>query len=367
MFQKYLPTFSRFGRTLADWLYRPARLSRLPLPYQPAALLRIIGVALEQRLPLAMTLRAFAEDCPRPVARRVQRLCQLLDEGTDLASAAEQVPELLPADSLLAIRFGAQSGILPAVLRESANRSSEARFPLRRSLRTTMTYLICLVLLITQLVALLDAKILPTLLQLLRDWGVEDPGILPRIHEFVAAMWHALPWLGIIAAVLLWSWWTGRLAMWARRGPWAKRLHSWLPGESTGILRGLELVVAEGRPLPGAISTLARYHHDPAIRQRLLYARNEVDHGASVWDSLQHSGLLDLPEAVVLNAAGSSDRGNWELSRIVDQRERRAARRLQILEACLQPLTVVIIGCFVLLLALAVFHSLTQIMLYLGA
>ena len=40
--------------------------------------------------------------------------------------------------------------------------------------------------------------------------------------------------------------------------------------------------------------------------------------------------------------------------------------RLQILEACLQPLTVVIIGCFVLLLALAVFQSLTQIMLYLG-
>ena len=56
---------------------------------------------------------------------------------------------------------------------------------------------------------------------------------------------------------------------------------------SADVLRKLEIASAAGRPIPGALSTLARYHFAPQIRHKLLFVRNEVEQGADRCEALR--------------------------------------------------------------------------------
>ena len=75
---------------------------------------------------------------------------------------------------------------------------------------------------------------------------------------------------------------------------------------SAEVLQRLGAVTAGGRPLPSALSTLARYHFDPAIRHKLLFARNEVEQGADLWQSLATVRLVNPAEATVMEVATRS-------------------------------------------------------------
>ena len=80
-----------------------------------------------------------------------------------------------------------------------------------------------------------------------------------------------------------------------------------------------------------ASSTLARYHFDPAIRNKLLFVRNEVEQGADTWQSMATVGLLSTSEVLI----ASDQLGNRPGSEKLAYGERtRTARRLQGLRVC---------------------------------
>jgi type II secretory pathway component PulF len=91
------------------WFPKFRRLTgrRLGAPFttrtQSQTLLRIIALAIEQRLPLAPLLQAFAEDESGVQRWRIQRLAGLLERGTSLPAALEQVAHVLPEENVLAI------------------------------------------------------------------------------------------------------------------------------------------------------------------------------------------------------------------------------------------------------------------------
>jgi type IV pilus assembly protein PilC len=127
------------------------------------------------------------------------------------------------------------------------------------------------------------------------------------------------------------------------------------------VLEKLSVSTAAGRPIAGALSTLARYHFDPAIRNKLLFVRNEVEQGADVWQSMATAGLITPPEVRVLETAERVGNRPWALEQLAAGKERRAMRRLDRLSELLLPMLIVAMGAIVLFQALSVFIPLVKI------
>ena len=88
---------------------------------------------------------------------------------------------------------------------------------------------------------------------------------------------------------LLFSSWPGRRL---RRTILTRVIRPLRELHTADVLEKLGVAIEAGRPIAGALSTLARYHFDPTLRHQLLYIRNEVEQGADVWQSMAAIGLL---------------------------------------------------------------------------
>src|SRR5262245_43895469 len=104
--------------TLQRWLGREYHLP-FPWPWytttaQRRGLLRMIVVSIEEKLPLVPLLESWAVDERGAQRDRVLRLIRLLNEGTPIADAVDQIPNILPDEDILALRFDSQSGTVTA-------------------------------------------------------------------------------------------------------------------------------------------------------------------------------------------------------------------------------------------------------------
>ena len=110
----------------------------------------------------------------------------------------------------------------------------------------------------------------------------------------------------------------------------------------------LAVAVDAGRPLPGSLSTLAKFHFDKKTRQRLLIARNEVEQGVPGWFSLVDAKLITPEEYQALNGAASNQVQSWSLRKMAslkqDQAESQADTRMSII----RPVVIFMFAAFVL-------------------
>jgi type II secretory pathway component PulF len=126
------------------------------------------------------------------------------------------------------------------------------------------------------------------------------------------------------------------------------------------VLQKIGVALRAGRPVASALSTLARYHFDPTIRHKLLFVRNEVEHGADVWQSLTSVGLLTRPEVKVLTTSQRVGNRPWALSELVAGKQRRTTRRWERRAVLLLPVLLLVMGAFVLVQALVNFQPLIE-------
>ncbi len=353
----WFPTFRRL-------MSRPYRLPAIGAPFttrtQSQSLLRMIAVASEQRLPLAPLLQAFAEDQNGVQRWRVQRLAGLLDSGNSLSAALEQVGHVLPEENVLAVRFGAQSGTLPMTLRSLIEESGgPENMRMKQRLRNTLLYVAVVVFVIVLIGTFLLLKIWPIYQQLMADCGVESVVFqwVTQVGDLIASYWFLVMGAGLLLSWILWTDWPGRSL---RRG----LLRPWFDMRSADVLQNLSVVSEAGRPLPGAISTLARYHHDPTLRQKLLFVRNEVEQGADLWATLRKVKLLTPAEVALMEASAKVGNRPWAMGQLAACKRRRMRRRLELLGQLVHPAAVLLLGGVVFVMFLSVFVPLVKIILY---
>lgn len=344
------PTFRR--------LWRPWRTTQL----QRLALLRLIAVATEEQLPLAPLLDAWALDERGNQQTRVRRLAKLLHNGAPLATAVEEVPGALREEDVLAIRFGVQSGTLAASLRQSLNASTRS-LTSRREIRGAIFYGGVVAVMASLIVAFNQIKIIPAIRAILHDYSMEAPEPL---------QWSV--WIGDVATRYWWAGAIGLLALaWSAFSAWPGRfLRHTIAGRlflplrelrSAEVLQKLSVAAQAGRPMPGALSTLARYHFDPRVRHKLLFVRNELEQGADVWRSMTAAGLLTPPEERLINSADVLGNRSWALKQLAAGKERRTLRLLDRFSALAIPAVVLLLGAFVLLQGLSIFVPLVTLVM----
>ncbi len=330
---------------------------------QHRSLLHLIAVATEENLPLAPLVESWAADETGNQRHRLHRLVQLLKDGTPLADAVEQIPGLLRDEEVLAVRFGAQSGALTASVRSMLEESQSAATSRAPHIRQSVLYFCTMGLCGLALVAFHQTRIVPSLHAILGDFSLRQSLILRRstqLSGFVANYW----WLIVLAVfVLLWVTFSARSRRAVSHSIFARFFRPHREKQSADLLEKLSVAIEFGRPIPGALSTLARYHFDPTIRHKLLFVRNEVEQGSDVWQTMATVGLLTAPEVRLMKTAERIGNQPWVLKQLAFVKKRRGMRSLERWSRFAFPALVISMGVFVLLLAFTVFIPLTQLIL----
>ena len=279
------------------------------------SLLWVLAVSTEQQRPLAPMLEALARDeSSYHWSAKLRALVKGLNAGVPLPDALEQVPDLLPPNVVLGIRVGTETGTLPESLNQAAKEFSAEQEAANFTWQGTFLYLAALLYALLSVAGFFMYYIIPKFKKIFEDFGEELPDLTKWIVNVSDAF---MEWYGLIVlaggALLAWLAWRSRYG--ASSGPMRWLLFSHARGQAPVILRILAVVVQAGRPMTGALSTMARHHDSASVRNRLLFVRNEVERGGDVWDEFAEVGLLKTSEARILESAQRAGNLPWRSKR----------------------------------------------------
>lgn len=325
------------------------------------SLLRILAVAHQERLQPATLVANLAREHVGSNRRVLNRLARRLREGVPLVAAVEQTPDALGESQVLALRFGTQSGTLGPVYQELLARAGGATDSAERSLRQTLVYLTALLMVLTIAFSFWSLFLLPVFEKILEYFTSRRPGqpfeLLAGLRDWFGDGMALVPFVVAGVLLLIWALPVRRWLRWVfnSRIGWINQVRS------AELLRLLAVASESGRPLAGALSTLARYHFDPGVRARLLLARNEVEQGAGVWQSLHDARVLSSTQAEALSTATSDGSRIWLLRSFSDQQRELAQASAQAAARRLQTGVILAIAGLLSLLSIACFQFLNHL------
>lgn len=329
------------------------------------SLLRLLSVAHSERLEVMPLIANLAAEHRGGYRRRLHRLANRLADGTPLVDALEQTPDVLRDETVLAIRFASQTGTLNSTYAFLVDSDHSASNRVVATLRQMFFSTIAVVVIFCCLLSFLMVFITPTLENILEESGTDTRAstlwpfrTLVDCSNFVANYWPLWLLAAVIIAFLYLSAWSRRCF---RRVIATRWVRSAAEGRSAGLLHLLAFAVEAGRPLPAALSTLARYHFDRNVRQNLLFARNEVEQGADFWSSLAEARLLTRQEADAIANSSCRRSRAWAMRRLADWKIDELTRSVESRIALLRPLITLVLAGFVLLVCSAMFGFLTHL------
>ncbi len=352
----WFPTFRR----LADReIPLPTLWPRAASPAQRHMLLGLVAFAIEENVPLAPLLEAWAKD-ERDLQqrRRIKRVARLLGGGRSLADALEEIPGILGDEDLLAVRFDAQMGTRTAAVRQVLDQIAPGKQSQRQPVRGALIYFAVIFFDALVIIGFLQLKIVPVYYRMFQDFGYPQPPVLQWSVAFargLATFWWLIPLVLFAAVWCMLSTQTGRFL---RNSIFGRMLQSMRELHAADVLQKLGIATAAGRPIPGALSTLARYHFVPDVRHKLLFVRNEVELGAPIFNSMADIGLITLPELRLLKTAERIGNRAWVLDQVAAVKQRRTRLRLARAAQFALPAVVFLLAGLVLLQALTVLDPL---------
>jgi type II secretory pathway component PulF len=233
--------------------------------------------------------------------------------------------------------------------------------------RQTFVYFVIMSVILVLSVSFLVTFIVPTLKYLHQDFGLVEMSGLFR--TFLAAWdWlaaYAPLWILLIVTIafLVWAMPSRRFFRRALAGRWFRGTAQ---TRSSQLMQLLATTVEAGRPVPSAISTLARYHFDHRFRRRLLFARNEIEQGADVWKSLADSHLMTAEESQAIALCSSNESRAWAMRQLANWKLHEVAAHRSTLLRFIQPLITILFAGLVLLVGGAMIGFLAQMIHSLG-
>jgi len=355
--ESWFPTLRRLANIRIEWRL-PSWWPLHSTVAQRRSLLRLIAVAIEENIPLAPLMAQWAEDERGVQQSRLRQLAKLLEAGHSLPDAVEEIPGVLRDEDVLAIRFDAQSGTRTAAIRQMLPEPPIAGLNPASRTRRVLGYLFVGLPVALVLVSFLQLRIMPVFQRIFQEFGIRQP---PAMNWSIALanLFVQYWWIGAVALLaVVWTTFSTRAGRFVRYSIVNRLVRPLRELHAAEVLQNLGVALQAGRPLPGALSTLARYHFDPDVRHKLLFVRNELEQGEDLWQSLANVELLGPEEVYLLEAAERVGNRPWALAQIVGVKKRRTRRRFEWLSELLLPALVIVLGVFVLVQALSIFQPL---------
>jgi len=319
---------------------------------QRRALAGLLAVGLDERLPLAPLLEAWADDERGWQAARVRKLARLVSTGMPLETALSRVRGALrPGDAtaltVAATLRGNATGALSAFSAPAA--STE---PVEQGIRWVLGYGMTLLALSLPILLFVMIRIVPQFRRIFEDFGME-PSLwmeaLGPIASMMAGFWCLLLLAFLVAAI------GSRLAPRAWGGLWRSFGLGGLgvlgDARAAELLGSLDVAADAGQPEDRAAAALATGTIDRGLRS--LIRRGESD-GSRGLRAIEKR-LLSPAEGAALAAASTE---GWVTRALARRHRERVLHRMWLLSELILPLGVMVMGVFVFLLAMGVMEPL---------
>ncbi|MBU6237885.1 MAG: type II secretion system F family protein [Planctomycetes bacterium] len=331
------------------------RLSRfgawVSLSRRQNSLLELLEIIHRERLEPAPWIAHYALEERGWYRRRLRRFSDRVAKGTPWLEALEQTPDVLSDDQVLALRLASQSGTLGPTFASLRTRATSNESGSDSHWTSMMVYWSVVGAILIGVLFFFEYRILPNLRQIYHHLELgPSANSLMRADPMKSAIAIGVAAVVLLVAGILLGW-SVSIRRWIRKQWMGKWFSPPLATISAPVLQMLSTNVREGRPIVGALSTLAKYHSDSRVQQGLLLARNEIEQGATEWESMQTSGLISSLEQQALESCQGKDSQAWILEQLASKRELDYRRRQSLFEKCVHPVIVLFFGGLVFWLA----------------
>ena len=282
-----------------------------------------------------------------------------VQEGYSFAEALDASRRAFPELLVATVGAGERIGRLEEVLERLAEHF-EKRQALRQQVRAALAYPMVLTVFSLAIVSLMLVYVVPQVTPVFVDSGVELPR-LTRVLITVSDFARAWGWLALLAAAAG----CGLLAR-ALRLPAARlKLHRLLLRtplfgalsrelNSARLMQSLSTLTDAGVSVWESLRVAARMLTNLPMRQAAMDAAREVSEGKSAAEALDRNGLFP-PLCIQLIASGeASGELHQLLGRAAETQERELSARINTLTSLLQPVLIMLVGGFVLLIVLSI-------------
>ncbi len=323
-----------------------------------AQVIRQLATLLRGGLPLDTALQALVAQRSRNsevlmgVRARVQ-------EGYSFAEALSASRRAFPELLVATVGAGERIGRLEEVLERLAEHF-EKHQALRQQVRAALAYPLVLTVFSLAIVSLMLVYVVPQVTPVFVDSGVELP-LLTQVLMSVSDFTRTFGWLVLLFAAL-----GALLVARALRLPAARlRLHRLLLRtplfgalsrelNSARLMQSLATLTDAGVSVWESLRVAARMLTNLPMRQAAMAAAEEVSEGKSAAEALDRSGLFP-PLCIQLIASGeASGELHQLLGRAAETQERELSARIDTMTSLLQPVLIMLVGGFVLLIVLSI-------------
>ena len=325
-----------------------------------ALLTRQLATLVESHMPLADSLQAAARQ-----SRKVRVKSVLLEvrsrvvEGHTLAYGLGEFPTVFDETYRAMVRAGENAGYLGPVLTRLADHAENRQFT-QQKLRAAMVYPIILIAVALLVIGALMTYVVPELVRIFATSNAQLP-VLTRVliasSDFLGSFG-----LLLIGALIALSMMLRRLL---KIETFRKRWHQILlrlpiAGE---LARGLDaarysstlsILIGAGVPLLHALGIAGEVLGNLVLREAAAAVRLRVEQGGSLHRGLEEVAVFPPMMVHLISSGEASGELEVMLSRAASNQERDTEMSLGTLMSLLEPLLVVFMGGFVLLVVLAV-------------
>lgn len=320
-------------------------------------LLWVLAIATEKSQPLIPVIESFAEEAQGVWRLRLKRLLQYMNQGLSLPDALQEVPGILPKETIVEIRVGWITGLPAEALTRAALNYGRSQQGIGVAAKRFLTYVEALAIIFFLIVSFLMYYIIPKFRKIFDDFGMELPVSTELLIRTADYCYPTVIFVGIglIVAKLIIRFSTdGREEKF-----WATLF--WPRFGIPDLLANLRLAVMARESLVSVISVLSTHHPQKTIRLKLAQVKSWIENGGTCWQAMQHQKLLKPNETALLESAERLGNLDWTLNEASEMVERRseyvAQRRMELL----QPAVIVLIGLVVGFYAIGMFMPLISL------
>lgn len=329
-----------------------------PEPLRQSSLLVVLAGSLGHGEAFFRGLETYALEQTGVWSTRVSQLRGLLEMGYSLSEALAIVRDLLPPETISAIRIAEQAGTLPGILIAEAQRLTQDRTAsLLSSPLAVLGYLSSLVCVLTIVISFLMVKVMPKLKEIFLGFGIELPAptlLMMNTADMLITAWPAIlppivaSLVGSVLVVIVCRYQSLRYGSNFISNRWPR---SWTPC----ILRQLSFAACAEQPLVNSLDSLMMEAPPCRATRQMSSLRHRVHSGEGLVDALTAAGFLKRREAMFLTAASAARHLDWALMHTANAIELRRDLWLQGIASLAVPVLMLTAGGLVIFVVIGLF------------
>ena len=336
-------------------------------PLRQTSLLMLLAGGIGHGETLLHSLRAHEAESSGEWGSKIGQLRLLMEQGHSLAASLTMVRDLLPDQTISAIRTAESTGTLADVLVDEAKRISQSVQTASGGAVTMETLLLMTFSIGTvmfSVVSFLMLFIIPKFKEIFIGFGVGFPPItmaLIYLTDVVLSYWYIFL-LPMTSCVFIGLWWTYTSSRSKLIHGYHRLMEHWPRYWVPGLLRQLSLSAATGQPLSAALDAAMIDMPPGRASERVSGLRHRVMNGEGTIEALRATRLLRAREAAFLHSALKTRHLDWGLRHLAEAIEARRMRFWRRVPTILAPMMILVLGLTVMFVCVAFFAPLVKLL-----